>query len=157
MTWFYRRSNDPVIQEQQRQAFIEACNRHYKRNKHHWEYWCMFTPSWARKPEWSIGAHNDPVPPYSLQHIPTQRVVADFTTNDMYDPTPDYIATTLNIAPIPHEMPERYVREMVADWIGAGMAQGDPNIRGWFEKNKRNMLLYPGIEIMIYALFEEVL
>jgi hypothetical protein len=29
-------------------------------------------------------------------------------------------------------MPDHYVREMVADWYGAGMAQGKPDIIGWY-------------------------
>jgi len=29
-------------------------------------------------------------------------------------------------------MSESYTREMVADWYGAGMAQGKPDVRGWY-------------------------
>lgn len=32
-------------------------------------------------------------------------------------------------------MPEPFVREMVADWYGAGMAQGKPDIAGWYRAN----------------------
>jgi len=41
------------------------------------------------------------------------------------------------------EMPEVYVREMVADWIGAGWAiTGDPNnVHGWYESNNHAMKL----------------
>jgi hypothetical protein len=40
-------------------------------------------------------------------------------------------------------MPETYVREMVADWYGAGMAQGKPDIEGWYCANVRKMQLHP--------------
>ena len=41
------------------------------------------------------------------------------------------------------EMPETYVREMVAGWIGAGMAiNGERDPRGWYEKNKADIVLH---------------
>jgi hypothetical protein len=42
------------------------------------------------------------------------------------------------------EMPERYRREMFADWKGAGRAMGKGNdVRVWYEKNRENILLAP--------------
>lgn len=40
-------------------------------------------------------------------------------------------------------MPEAVVREMVADWTGAGLAQGKPDILAWYEANKNKMKLHP--------------
>lgn len=40
-------------------------------------------------------------------------------------------------------MPIACVREMVADWRGAGMAQGHDDIMSWWTKNKDKMLLHP--------------
>lgn len=43
----------------------------------------------------------------------------------------------------PLPIPEKYVREMVADWIGAGMAisgRTDPN--PWYEANKHKIILH---------------
>lgn len=37
---------------------------------------------------------------------------------------------SLKIKPFP--MPDRYRREMLADWIGAGKAYGNPNTREWY-------------------------
>ena len=34
-------------------------------------------------------------------------------------------------------------REMIADWRGAGRAQGTPDIRKWYEANGDKMLLHP--------------
>lgn len=39
------------------------------------------------------------------------------------------------------EMPGRYRKEMLADWIGAGKAQGKSDARAWYEKNKSKMIL----------------
>lgn len=44
----------------------------------------------------------------------------------------------------PLEMPDRYAREMVADWIGAGIAiTGRDNLQGWYAENRDKMLLGP--------------
>ena len=39
------------------------------------------------------------------------------------------------------EMPDRYRKEMLADWHGAGRALGNPNTAGWYEANKNKMWL----------------
>lgn len=49
------------------------------------------------------------------------------------------------------EMPDKYRKEMIADWIGAGKAQGklspkeDPllEVRKWYIMNKDNIILHP--------------
>lgn len=44
--------------------------------------------------------------------------------------------------PIP--MPMKYIREMVADWVGAGIAiTGSNNVCGWYGKNWHKMKLHP--------------
>lgn len=40
-------------------------------------------------------------------------------------------------------MPEVYIREMVADWIAAGLAQGHGNdVIPWYEKNRERIKLH---------------
>jgi len=39
-------------------------------------------------------------------------------------------------------MSDRYRREMLADWRGAGRAQGKPDTKTWYEKNKNHMILH---------------
>jgi hypothetical protein len=42
------------------------------------------------------------------------------------------------------EIPENYVREMVADWMGAGRAiTGEWEVWGWYIENRDKMLLHP--------------
>ncbi|MCI0728857.1 MAG: DUF5662 family protein [Chloroflexi bacterium] len=45
----------------------------------------------------------------------------------------------LKVLPIP----DRYRREMLADWRGAGRAQGTPDTLAWYVKNKEKMQLHP--------------
>lgn len=53
------------------------------------------------------------------------------------------------VDPLP--MPDRYRREMLADWRGAGRAQGNPDTRGWYEANKGKMILHPETRLWIEA------
>jgi hypothetical protein len=40
-------------------------------------------------------------------------------------------------------MPEAYRKEMLADWVGAGKAQGYPSVNAWYAKNREKMKLHP--------------
>ncbi|KKM59984.1 hypothetical protein LCGC14_1546430 [marine sediment metagenome] len=40
-------------------------------------------------------------------------------------------------------MPFKYRMEMIADWIGAGKAQGTPDTNAWYAKNGPKMTLHP--------------
>ncbi len=40
-------------------------------------------------------------------------------------------------------MPDKYRREMLADWRGAGRAQGKPDTKAWYFANKDKMQLHP--------------
>lgn len=40
-------------------------------------------------------------------------------------------------------IPHRYCLEMLADWRGAGRAQGTPDSRAWYLKNKSKLNLHP--------------
>ena len=53
------------------------------------------------------------------------------------------------------DIPEKYIREMIADWMGAGLAQnGKATPREWYEANKDKLVLYPAarrwIEILLW-------
>lgn len=50
-------------------------------------------------------------------------------------------------------MPEEYVREMVADWMGAGRAYtGRWEVKEWYEQNKERIKLHPGTRAWVEAL-----
>lgn len=57
------------------------------------------------------------------------------------------------------EMPERYVREMVADWRGAGMAQGKryaSELREWYVGRAETMRLHERTRARVMALIDEL-
>lgn len=46
-----------------------------------------------------------------------------------------------DVVPLP--MPEKFIKEMVADWIGAGIAiNGHNEVLEWYNKNKEKMALH---------------
>lgn len=64
--------------------------------------------------------------------------------------------STHYIAEIP--MPETYVREMVADWMGAGRAYtGTWDAREWYAKNRSKIILHPDSRRLAERLMAEVL
>ena len=41
-------------------------------------------------------------------------------------------------------MRNKYRKEMLADWRGAGRAQGEPDTKSWYLKNQHKIKLHPG-------------
>ena len=52
-------------------------------------------------------------------------------------------------------MADQYIKEMVADWRGAGKAQGEPDTVVWYQCHKSKMMLHPAtqksVEQLLYA------
>ena len=49
-------------------------------------------------------------------------------------------------------MADKYVKEMVADWRGAGRAQGEPDTIAWYQSHKGRMVLHPSTRIRVEQL-----
>lgn len=47
------------------------------------------------------------------------------------------------------ELPLKYAKEMLCDWKGAGMAQGTPDTKKWYEKNKEKIQLHEKTRLWI--------
>lgn len=57
----------------------------------------------------------------------------------------------------PLEMDEKYVREMVADWMGAGRAiTGAWDAPGWYLKNKEKIQLHPETRKLVEKILTQV-
>ena len=53
-------------------------------------------------------------------------------------------------------MPKTYIREMVADWAGAGRAiTGEWEVRRWYDTNSSLMRMSPGTRFFVERLLEE--
>ncbi len=66
------------------------------------------------------------------------------------------IADNCNIRPIP--IPERYAREMIADWMGASRAKiGSWDIESWVVKNGPSMKFHPETTILVSKILRDEL
>lgn len=54
------------------------------------------------------------------------------------------------------QMPRRYVLEMLADWAGAGLAQGSTNMHDWYDTNREKLVLHPHTASLIEYLLPHV-
>jgi len=56
----------------------------------------------------------------------------------------------------PLEMEDCYIREMVADWFGAGKAiTGKWDAKNWYNANKHKMMLHENTTLRVKELLEE--
>lgn len=136
-------------------AFDTAWFLHQKRNKHHWQWWCM------------------PIDPIIIYSVPEQGKKKKYqpSVGDLkrfYDAiiasqergTPLVVSKSftyeIEVMPDckPLKIPTKYVKEMICDWRGAGRAQGTLDTKAWYEKNGQKMQLHPDtrkeIEILLY-------
>lgn len=136
--------------EKDEAAFDLAWLLHQKRNPHHWQWWVMNEDNPAAR--YCIQAIQPEVGPYYLFDIERQAQIAEFGlgfgckegTSEavfaaMLDVERALARGSLKVLP----MPDRYRREMLADWKGAGLAQGKPDTRAWYKANREKMLLHP--------------
>lgn len=130
--------------------FLKAWQHHESHNKHHWGYWITFSTD-ARRYE--VQAHGDGYPLFLYDFVEQVRFdhEIDDDTSAFIGGTNTVYKTLIEIRDrlnrdsmvVALEMPEVYVREMVADWIGAGMAiSGTSDPRIWYEKNKHSIILH---------------
>lgn len=128
-------------------AYARAWEHHWSHNPHHWEYWLKPINLDDLDRSLSIGDYVAGV----YDNLPLRGYVVDRrastdTPHSNYKiktATDCFWAANYEITKVVLPMPERYVREMVADWYGAGMAQGKPDIAGWHAANGWRKTLHP--------------
>lgn len=149
----------PKSQAEIKADFDRAWNHHQKRQPHHWQYWLLITDQPGS--DWALWSHNDPLGPFILAY--KKEAVGEFydderpmTENRRYLLASN-VRTALNRAPVALPMPERYVREMVADWCGAGRAiTGKWEVAQWYTKTRDHIILHPSTRRLVEDLIAEV-
>lgn len=149
---------NPAVQGDE---FLLAWQHHESHNKHHWGYWLTF--EMGGKERYWIQAHGDGYPLVlwdAKEQVHFIDEVSDDTTAFIGGKNVVYtllkqVAERLNreslIVALP--MPEVYAREMVADWVGAGMAiSGNPDPSEWYEKNKDKIVLHDKTRLFVEGL-----
>lgn len=136
------------------EAFDIAWLKHQKRNPHHWQYWLLVNDSSSGEftiqemgtgYEMFLSRHNRHLAMFHESVLsPEDKVKFNDGTNPNAYIYAKEIKDRLNKSPKVLEMPTKYRKEMLADWIGAGMAiTGKRDVKGWYGKNRLNIIIHP--------------
>ena len=119
-------------------AFDVAWLHHQKGNRHHWQYWLL---QYDQGEAWKATRIEGDL--YRLDDYVSTGL--DYGVTQNIDGSVDVLVDKLNLAPVALEMPDRYRREMLADWRGAGRAilGKSADTKAWYEKQKRFIILHP--------------
>jgi len=149
-------------------AFDLAWLRHQKRNKHHWQYWVLLNDSDPGNvyPNWQFqskdgGLTLGSIMRYDKPNVPDYESEVDLentglVSNDNTSRALSIMKLTFNanryyVVPIP----AKYLREMLADWAGAGRAiTGKWDVVSWYEKNKDKIILHPDSRKQLESLMD---
>jgi hypothetical protein len=140
-------------------AFDAAWNRHQKRNPHHWQFWLLTED---RPPAARFELHTESGGARRLTSIRDNGSVlsAREYLRSYVEPGSDCLVTRLVAAanrsrPLP--MPEKFVREMVADWMGAGRAiTGRWDVQEWYATHREQIVLHPATRHRVEAILAKV-
>lgn len=123
-------------------AFDFAWLHHQRWNKHHWQSYVLHNDN-AECPKWEVTYTGWDVAGYreSIVEVGGQpiQILAPFDNFDMIFG----MAQEMSRLPKALPMPDRYRREMLADWRGAGRAYGNADTAGWYMKNRQGIILHP--------------
>lgn len=125
--------------------FDYAWLNHQKRNKHHWQYWVLMNDN-PQTVDWMIQEHsmgNPPIlafrgDPLLLCELESGHDDAIYTAANII--LRDVCVQLNKLQPLP--MPDRYCREMLADWRGAGRAYGNPNTQKWYQQHRHKIVMH---------------
>lgn len=145
-------------------AFDYAWLAHQHRGKHHWQHWTLTLDDGTRQPGqryWLEQAYSDMHESELAEYIDDEwqgKIETNVNINN-----PEGIRRIGRLledanrpAPKVLPMPEKYAREMVADWSGAGRALGHGNdVVPWYRKNKDKMQLHPDTRVLVEELVRD--
>lgn len=126
-------------------AFAYAWMRHQHRNKHHWQFWLHV----------NIPSHNCSIPLPGSDYMvwDSGAVERVMVMNGNIQTRPGTFPS--DEVGFPDPMPETHLREMLADWFGAGRALGKLQAWDWYEKSKENMILHPDTRSQVETALEK--
>jgi len=127
---------------------------HQKRNKHHWQWWLLQNDNPSK--EFTLQEPGQGYEMYLCRHnrhlamfdesvlFSEDKVCVPNVCNDNAYLYAKEIRDRLNREPKVLPMPDKYRKEMLCDWHGAGRAiNGKNDTKGFYLKNKDNIILHP--------------
>jgi hypothetical protein len=166
VNFFYGKKIESLAKDRQ-EAFDRAWLHHQRRNPHHWQYWVLTedNPGGEHHPNKNDGDINSISVRVRDKYGADQKVVCEvpipagidgYTAIDIGFFNAQTICSALNGGVKVIRMPPKYVKEMVADWAGAGRAiTGKWEVADWYEKNCDRMLLDNVIRFEIRQLMDK--
>lgn len=141
----YARGEQP---EDVKLAFDFAWLHHQRWNKHHWQSYVLHNDN-AECPKWEVKRSASHVTAYrhstvEIDGVPLYIIDSAGRFDLIFD-----LAQEMSRLPKALPMPDRYRREMVADWRGAGRAYGNDDTRGWYLKNKSGIILHTETRVWV--------
>lgn len=106
--------------------FLVAWFMHQRRNRHHWQWYLVDDFNTPARDRGILVMDSGAMYRVLLDDLPEYAIV--YSTPEQYSPVK------------PHMMAESDVREMLADWMGAGRAVGKPDTAAWFFNQARQDL-----------------
>jgi hypothetical protein len=147
--YFYGEKNPET-----KNGFDRAWNHHQNRHPHHWQYWLLTTDNPGT--DWRITSRDGGMSYFGLANQDGEFCEMS-RRHDEGNEDAESLARALNRAPVPLEMPECYVREMVADWCGAGRAiTGKWEVAEWYTKTRAHIILHPATRVRVEELIATI-
>lgn len=132
------------------EAWDQAVNLHFKRNRHHWQFY-VFTPPKPR-PNFAVTSHDDGM---------THAMISSYSKGDValvYDNSLEWLKPNdealkqlkreFKMTPVLLKMPDVYAREMLADWRAMSRASGG-DAKTWYLQNRDTIFLHPDTQAWI--------
>jgi len=156
---------EALLKENIDTAFDAAWSIHQKINRHHWQAWL-----YVRKNDLVVEGDLE----FACSHIveqvtlpgerperPTKEILPISYTKILVNDSDGIKCLYCNKKFSPDifdalPMPEKYIRELIADWLGAGRAYGNPDILDWYNKNKHNQVIHPETRQRIEELLNDL-
>ena len=154
--WGYRDRPRWVVE-----AFDRAWLHHQHANPHHWQHWLLNEDS--PNPRYVIRGNGDGYECW-IHDTKTDACVTVPQGDDLGGRDYQMLARLrdqLNRTDVsPQPMPDHFVREMVADWMGAGRAYNgewpEPGEWKWLRENRPRMILHPITEYRLDKVIMEM-
>lgn len=129
-------------------AFDFAWLHHQRWNKHHWQSYVLHNDQ-AECPKWAITYKGWDIRGNCESLIEIEEKVMQILSPFPHEELVTSLVREMSRLPKALPMPDRYRREMLADWRGAGRAYGNTDTRGGYLKNREGIILHPETRVWV--------
>jgi hypothetical protein len=147
LIWRHRYVRITLTKEKVERDFNLAWLKHQRRNKHHWQWWYLMNDEPGGRWTWNTHYGHETHDLLDYIAIDEEEILWAITNEDDIPHFRAKIAALMNNEALP--MPDRYRREMLADWRGAGKAYGNENTLEWYYDTCLGRVLHPDTQAWV--------